>query len=239
MRQIYQYAIAGSNVLFFLLSGSVLAQPSFDCAKASTTDEKVICGDEILSELDLLVADAYRDYQPSYQSKKTVARALLTERSACGDDKTCIAAVLSSSLSTFGAHFPSWPADYALALVGRKAAHLAETNAEESSSIPSVPGHCLFTRIQDVTTRFGEPATYENTDAGTNVHFANGLYVVAYDRPWQLSEVKAGQRAVVCLMDIPHDCPTGDDRGRMFYTFDPETGTQWVMPDSQHMCGGA
>ncbi len=239
MRQIFQFAIAGLFVLFFVFSGSVRAEPSFDCAKAGTADEKAICSDEILSELDQMVADAYRNYEPSYQPKKTVARALLADRSACGGDKACLAAVLSSSLSTFGAAFPSWPSDYALALVGRKAAQLAKENGEESSAIPDVPGQCLFTRIQEVTTRFGEPATYENTDAGTNVHFANGLYVVAYDRPWQLSEVKAGQKAVVCLMEIPHDCPTGDDRGRIFYTFDPETGTQWVMPDSQHMCGGA
>ena len=89
-----------------------------------------------------------------------------------------------------------------------------------------------------MTTRFGEPIDDTNADSGTAIDFENGSHQVTYGREG-LDGVKAGQLAVVCKMSSPHDCPEGDDRGTLLLTFDLETGTQWVLTDSQHMCGGA
>jgi hypothetical protein len=40
-------------------------------------------------------------------------------------------------------------------------------------------------------------------------------------------------------MAIPRDCPAGDERGRVYYGVDLSLLGSWVLPDSQHMCGGA
>ncbi|MDR0548716.1 MAG: lysozyme inhibitor LprI family protein [Deltaproteobacteria bacterium] len=49
------------TALFILVLDSkpILAQPSFDCAKASTAMELVICGDETISEMDAYMAQLY------------------------------------------------------------------------------------------------------------------------------------------------------------------------------------
>lgn len=66
---------------------------SFDCAKASTRIEKMICGDKQVSDLDYWVASYYRSaVQLSEQPErlKTEQRAWLTaQRNACGD-VTCL-----------------------------------------------------------------------------------------------------------------------------------------------------
>ncbi|MCO6185404.1 lysozyme inhibitor LprI family protein [Rhizobium sp. L1K21] len=224
---------------FFFCAGSVFADPSFDCAKANAPEEKAICGDDVLSELDVMVSKAYEGFEAYHQPKKDVARALLQDRAKCGADKACLASVLAYSLSTFGAQSSSWPQDYARALVGRKAGQFAAQEPSESDELPSVPAQCVMSHVTEVMTRFGEPLSYDNSESGTVFQFANGLYQVSYDREWPMNEVKAGHKVVLCLTQIPHDCPDGDNRGYFYYGLDTETHGSWIMPDSQHMCGGA
>lgn len=89
-----------------------------------------------------------------------------------------------------------------------------------------------------MTTRFGEPVTYENADAGTVFEYADGTITVSYERNG-LFGVKAGHEVVLCLMSIPYDCPDGDGRGHLYYTLDKALNRDWEMVDSQHLCGGA
>jgi len=221
------------------------ADPSFDCARASTADEKAICADPILARIDTLATQAYRSYEADFQPKGSVARAFLKDRAGCGGDVACIAGVQSRALETFfsesGRKYgpPAWVASYAEALMGAKASALAErTGGPPHGGVPERPGECAGTRIAEVTTRFGNPVGYSNEDEGTAITFENGGYQVSYSRDG-LQEAKAGDRVVVCMMSVLHDCPNGDDRGNLFYTLDLETNGQWTLTDTQHMCGGA
>lgn len=225
------------------MATGAMADPSFNCAVAGTTDEKAICADPVLSTIDTIVAEAFAAYQPAHRSKTQVARDLLKDRAGCGGDRACIAAVLSGSLFTFTYDNsenhppPAWVETYATALMGHKATLFARRGG--SSALPTRPGDCARTRVETVTTRFGEPIDYENADAGTAIAFDNGLYQVSYGRGDEFFDVAAGDDAIVCLMSIPRDCPAGDERGRVYYTLDLKTQTHWALADSQHLCGGA
>jgi uncharacterized protein len=227
-----------------LVAGPAVAGPSFDCAKAGTTDEKTICADPVLTDIDVAVTAAYATFEPSFQPKATVARLLLADRRQCGDDAACIAAVQSGSLDTFGYGLDNpvaapWIADYAAALIGRKAAKLAESGGAPTGRIPAAPGQCMETRITEVTTRFGAPLDYNDAEEGTAVSFSDDIGQVSYGREEALTQAKAGDRVVLCLMSIPRDCPKGDVRGRLYLGYDADAKTQWILPDSQHLCGGA
>jgi uncharacterized protein len=231
-------------VVAAVLTAPAMAGPSFDCAKAGTTDEKAICADPVLSDIDVAVTAAYAVFTPSFESKATVARLLLADRRQCGSDAACIAAVQSGALDTFeyGLDKPvaaPWIGDYATALMGRKAANLAAGGSAISGAIPASPGQCMQTRIASITTRFGEPIDYDNADQGTAVTFRGDLSQVSYEREEALAQAKSGDRVVLCLMSIPHDCPKGDLRGRLYLGYDVDAKVQWVLPDSQHLCGGA
>jgi uncharacterized protein len=208
---------------------------SFNCANARSKDEIAICKDPVLSDIDYLIGKAFEEFKPEFRSKREVARAFLADRILCGSDVACIAAVQARTIETYGGA-PPWINQFAESLMGRKAASYA------SSRLSGVklerPGQCTKTKITNVRTRFGEPVDDSNSDAGTAIEFENASYQVSYDREG-LFGVKPGQLAVVCMMSRLHDCPEGDDRGTLLLTFDLETGTQWVLSDSQHMCGGA
>lgn len=242
MRSIDRWRLA--TVVATFLTAPASAGPSFDCSKAGTTDEKAICADPVLSDIDVAVTAAYATFTPSFQSKATVARLLLADRRQCGSDAACIAAVQSGALDTFQYSLDKpmaapWIGDYATALMGRKAANLAASGGALSGAVPGAPGQCMQTRIASITTRFGDPIDYDNADQGTAVTFRGDLSQVSYEREEALTAAKAGDRVVLCLMNIPHDCPKGDLRGRLYLGYDVDAKVQWVLPDSQHLCGGA
>lgn len=234
-----------SVVLPSCLPAVASADPSFNCAAATQTDENAICADPVPSAIDSIVTRAFAAYRPSFGKKPQVARDLLKDRAGCGEDRACIAAVQSGSLSTFtyeNDEFhqpPPWVETYATALMGHKATRFAGAGGESAKVMPAKPGECVRTRVTSITTRFGEPVTYENQDQGTAIAFDNGGYQVSYGRGDEFYNVAAGDETIVCLMSIPHDCPAGDERGRVYYTLDRKTQTQWVLADSQHLCGGA
>jgi uncharacterized protein len=66
--------------------------PSFDCSRATFADERSICGNPRLSELDRLVAAGYQYVRQRYgdDEAKQIARPILSSRHACGADDACI-----------------------------------------------------------------------------------------------------------------------------------------------------
>ncbi|MEI8179923.1 hypothetical protein, partial [Aestuariivirga sp.] len=177
-------------------------------------------------------------YRPEFQPKKSIARRLLADRRACGGDSVCIIAAQLSALTTYGGVEP-WVQNLAVSEVSARASYLARKEARETNRMPQRFGDCVKTKISTVTTRFGEPVTDLNTDEGTSVEYDNGGRVVSYGRDQGLFGAKVGQRVVMCLLTIPYDCPDGDDRGRLYYTLDIDTKGEWILTDTQHMCGGA
>ncbi|MGB8313528.1 MAG: hypothetical protein WCE69_03490 [Aestuariivirga sp.] len=222
-------------VLLISASLAIADGASFNCANARSKDEIAICGNAVLSDIDYLINRAFRDFKPEFKPKRDVARAFVADRNKCESDIACIASVQARTMETYGAA-PPWINLFAESLMGRKASSFA-TGQLPNEKLER-PGQCAKTTITKVTTRFGEPVLDSNMDAGTAIEFENGSHQVSYDRAG-LSDVKPGQSAVVCMMSRLHDCPEGDDRGTLLLTFDLETGTQWALTDTQHMCGGA
>jgi len=217
------------------------AAPSFDCAKASSPDEKAICADPELAAIDVLITAAFKDFKPAYGGdKKAIGRALLADRKQCGAERACIAAAESSALQTYG-YAPSWVAAYTEGMIGHKAMTFAAAASKAvDQPMPKTLGQCALTHIAALTTRLGEdPLESADPSAGSLVRFSNDGIQVSYDRDYGLANSQAGDPVVVCLITIPRDCPAGDERGRVYYGVDLNLRGSWVLPDSQHMCGGA
>src|SRR6476469_3588054 len=71
--------------------GEDAPKPSFPCDKAKTLDEKTICSDARLAELDRIQTAAYLVAKPKNDGEATKeARMRLEERSLCGNDRVCL-----------------------------------------------------------------------------------------------------------------------------------------------------
>ncbi|WP_421692691.1 lysozyme inhibitor LprI family protein [Aestuariivirga sp.] len=224
---------------FFVACGQqALAAPSFDCSRATAADEVAICSDPELSKLDSLIADAYQTYQPDYQPKEEVGRLLLRDRASCGSDKLCIATAQWNALQTFGGDAP-WAQAMAVDGIAKRAALASEDASAFSKEPPTKPAECRKTHMMDITTRFGNPLTPDNTDQGISITYDNGSFVYSYERGHAFDGIISGQAAVLCLITVPYDCPAGDVRGRVYYTLNLATKRSWVSSDTEHGCGGA
>lgn len=98
---------------------------------------------------------------------------------------------------------------------------------------PTRVGVCVRTRIDSVHQRLDAP------DSGSAVELRNGVYGVSYDQVPAVNRSRRGDPVITCLATIPRHCPRGDTRGREYRTTNLRTHESWLLPDSQHMCGGA
>ncbi|ODA68153.1 hypothetical protein A7A08_01324 [Methyloligella halotolerans] len=217
------------------------AQPSFDCAKAKAADEKAICADDKLAQLDQAVAIAYGQLDSTAQTDaKPMMRQSLANRAQCGSDKLCILNAQADQLvmlKDFGATvpLPPWVGRYQLTL-------FEESGAKLTKGMPGKVGQCTKSKIASITTRFGEELVEPEDPLDSNgsaVTYANGGYQVSYDYIPELAASQIGDEVLICLVALPEDCPPGDDRGKYYSATNIRTGGAWSLPDSQHMCGGA
>jgi len=218
------------------------AKPSFNCAKAQTADEKTICADPRLAELDRAVSQAYARVPANLrEGAKGDAKNLLAERGKCGDDRLCILEAQVGAIELFSglgapAQVPPWVGAYRLGLVKAK-------GLPPEPGLPTQVGHCTMTRIAEITTRFGgklsptRPPVGE--DHGTVVTYANKAVGISYGYEAGVAKSRVGDEVLLCLVSIPQDCPPGDDRGRLYSGTNLRTKGSWQLSDSQHMCGGA
>lgn len=87
-------AILGAACSLVCFVPPVLAA-SFDCKKAKQADEKTICADRLLSELDVQVATTYRLLRGLFAmgmrgNLGDSQLAWLEQRRACGANKACL-----------------------------------------------------------------------------------------------------------------------------------------------------
>lgn len=113
----------------------------------------------------------------------------------------------------------------------------AEALAQRAPRYPIARvGQCVNSRIVAIHARLeGDP----NFESGVGVELANGIYGVSYGSVRAVRRSRVGDRVRSCLVSIPHGCPPGDDRGRIYRTTNLRTRQSWTLPDSQHSCGGA
>jgi hypothetical protein len=113
-------------------------------------------------------------------------------------------------------------------------------NPANSAPPPTQVGRCADTFIQRTGTRLVDGSTETPiTGSGTSVNLTNGIYLVSYEDIVQLQRSRPGDKVKLCLLEIPEDCPPGDNRGRVYSLLNYRTNGYAEMPDSQHMCGGA
>src|SRR5262249_27866500 len=108
----------------------------------------------------------------------------------------------------------------------------------ESADLPTEIGQCVNTSITVISSRFQDDIN-ASPDDGSAVQFANGGGPVAYDKAPGLLQAEVGDPVLMCLVELPQDCPPGDDRGKVYTTTDLRSHESWTLPDSQHSCGGA
>lgn len=105
-----------------------------------------------------------------------------------------------------------------------------------AGALPTKIGACSKTKIKLIGGRLEGDTSFET---GTGVIFDNGGVQISYEREEAVIHSRVGDPVRICLVEIPKDCPPGDDRGKVYKTTNLRTGQHWEMPDSQHMCGGA
>jgi uncharacterized protein len=211
---------------------------SFDCARAATPDERAVCADPRLSELDDMLSRANAQARANTDradaaNLATVARGILADRRLCGTASGCLLAVYVGGLQNYQRFGSTVPApDWVTAL------DIAQGRAPESNSLPAKPGQCVTTQVASVTSRLeGEPPG--SFESGSAINFTNGGHQVSYEAEAGVIASKRGDRVVMCLTTIPRACPPGDDRGRYYTVTNLRTRASWSLPDSQHLCGGA
>jgi hypothetical protein len=132
------------------------ASPSFNCRKAQTLDERTICHDGHLAELDRLASTA-NNLTPHSQegggpgTVQEVVKEALEARHACGADQLCMldqqALVIEGiglPTSPSSPRVPVWVGSYRLKL-------FAERSQPLSKGLPVRVGQCTVTKITDVT----------------------------------------------------------------------------------------
>jgi hypothetical protein len=105
-----------------------------------------------------------------------------------------------------------------------------------AGKLPTKIGACTKSKIKLIGGRLEGDTNFET---GTGVIFDNGGVQISYDREEAVVHSRIGDPVRICLVELPKDCPPGDDRGKIYKTTNLRTGEHWEMPDSQHMCGGA
>jgi uncharacterized protein len=221
-----RYALLLLSLPFILSRIDGAAAASFDCSRATSPDERAVCADLGLSELDdeanIAFAQARR---ASGDQVVGVGRRFLASRRSCGADRACISQVYQAMIEAYRG-------------LGAGAQSPSPTN---SSDLPRSIGDCITTTVARVTPRldFGRAPTPEDFDSRTAIDFTNGGHQVSYEREEALLRSQRGDPIRMCLVSIPRNCPPNDDRGRVYRTTNLRTRQTWSLPDSQHECGGA
>ena len=108
-----------------------------------------------------------------------------------------------------------------------------------AQGLPTHEGACVHTKIAQLEHRLQDTTTGAfDPQSGSAIIFTNGGYQVSYDELPVLQGSHKGDPVVMCLIEIPRDCPPGDARGRVYTTTNLRTSDSWTMADSEHSCGG-
>ena len=218
-------------------------RPSFDCNRARYQDEITICNQQKLSELDQIASHGYSQIKGERRSvAQDFLLSSLRARHACGSNKLCILdtqAQIIDDLNEVGANIskPSWIGAYRLSLI-------------ENGKTPMVRGvhervgTCSRTKIKDIGTRVHDrqmvvPPKDYTEDEGTTIQYDNGGFQVSYEFNPDVAASRIGDQVVFCLVSIPQNCPPGDDRGKVYSATNLRNQRSWIMPATQHSCGGA
>ena len=104
-------------------------------------------------------------------------------------------------------------------------------------------GECAAATIQDVSYQLCSPdgnnVCIPAGGSGTSVTLSNEIFGVSYENVPPIHASQVGDPVIACLVQIPKDCPPGDDRGYVWSVTNLLTKGHWELPDAEHQCGGA
>src|SRR5579871_2396017 len=112
------------------------------------------------------------------------------------------------------------------------AAALTLTPVGLAQEAPGKVGQCVTTTVTSVGTRLGAAGT------GSVISFANGVRQISYQTVASIDHSKPGDTVKLCLVQLPKNCPAGDDRGKVYTGQNQRTHESWRESDSEHACGG-
>jgi uncharacterized protein len=191
---------------------------SFDCAKAARPSEIAICASPALSALDAQLGAAWAHRVAREPSLRPIERGWIDVRDVgCGKEVRCLTRMTHARLA--------W----------------LRSGAPMPAALPRTPGTCSLSRVKAVGTRLGDGTgpVGNSPGSGSMVVEANDAQQVFYDQIPAIDQSRPGDAALVCLIDLPHDCPPGDDRGKVYGVANLRTMRAWSGPDAEHLCGGA
>ena len=191
---------------------------SFDCARAGNPSEVAICANPTLSSLDSQLGAAYAQRVVADPALRQLERGWILVRNAgCDKDVACLARMTRTQLA--------W----------------LKSGAPMPAALPRKPGTCSLSRVRAVGSRLGDGTGLVGNDPGSGsmVVEANGAQEVFYDQIPAADRSRAGDPALVCLIELPEDCPPGDVRGKVYGVANLRSLGAWSGPDAEHSCGGA
>jgi hypothetical protein len=101
-------------------------------------------------------------------------------------------------------------------------------------------GQCVRARIASIGQRLMDARSDTPIrGSGSRVRFSNLIEQVSYDEVGSIQRSRTGDPVEMCLIQLPSDCPPGDERGKVYRTTNLRTRASWTLPDSEHSCGGA
>jgi uncharacterized protein len=197
--------------------GGAAEAASFNCAKAANPTEAAICANPELSALDTTLAGAYARRLAADPAVRQVQRAWILDRNAgCGKDAACLGRMMNAELD--------W----------------LNRGGSPPAALPTKPGACALTAVKRVETRLSDATNNEMIPgSGSAIEETDGGYQVSYDTLPAIDGSRRGDPVLLCLISIPHPCPPGDNRGRVYAGADLRTLKAWSQADAEHMCGGA
>ncbi len=101
-------------------------------------------------------------------------------------------------------------------------------------------GQCVRVRIASIGQRLMDARTATPIrGSGSVVRFSNQVNQVSYDEIGAIRRSRVGDPVELCLVQLPTDCPAGDNRGKIYKATNLRTKSTWTLPDAEHSCGGA
>jgi hypothetical protein len=118
---------------------------------------------------------------------------------------------------------------------------VVDESVQPSSILPAKVGECADTTITSITDRFGADLTpsKKGSDKGTFIRFSNSGVQVSLVKERAIVRSQVFDKVNMCLVDIPKNCPAGDNRGRVYKTTNLRTGESWSLPNDIRSCSGA
>jgi uncharacterized protein YecT (DUF1311 family) len=180
MKKIKHFALCSALALIGLVieSSPVLAA-SFDCSKAGTAVEKMICSDAVLSRLDEELAGKYQSVSSSPQVKQQQRDWLRNIRNKC-ETTDCLVAAYRTQIQSIG----STP----------------NTTSQEkvTASVASSPAHV------ELRVDCRSPDLFGELDAVTDPNLNHEIFGIRF-RDWQPETVDQWQRQVLACVEAHSD----------------------------------